>query len=59
MLAAAVASAIDYYSFCPPGANCGTNNPDLNLAIIAVNFFIGLALVVASLIHRSGPRQPS
>lgn len=45
--------AMDYYSFCPPGANCGTGSPIENLAIALVNFSIGLALVVGSVLHPS------
>ena len=45
--------AMDFYSYCPPGENCGTGNPSLNLAIALAFFFVGLALVAAGLLHRS------
>jgi len=51
--------AMNYYSFCPSGANCGTDNPSENLAIAAVNFFVGLVLVAMSVHRPSGPRLPT
>lgn len=51
--------AMGYFSFCPTGANCGTGNPGANLSIAAVNFFVGLALVVKSVRLPSRPRLPT
>jgi hypothetical protein len=51
--------AMGYYSFCPPGANCGTGNPSENLGIALVNFFVGIALVVVSVLNPSRPRLPN
>lgn len=50
--------AMRTYSICPPGANCGTNNPSINLVVNAVIFFAGLALVVVSMLYPSSPRLP-
>ena len=55
MLVGAGIGAMIYYSSCPPGANCGTGNPSMNLAIDLMFFFVGLALVGSALYrHRPG-----
>ena len=55
MLVGAGIGAMIYYSSCHPGANCGTGNPTVNLAIGITFLLVGLALVVGSALYRHRP----
>ena len=49
--------AMSYYSYYPPGANRGTGNPSVDLAIDLIFFLGGLVLVAVSVLQRRGSKR--
>lgn len=57
MLVGFALAAMDYYRFCPPGANCGTGDPTADLGLALMFIFFGLVLAAVGALYRPRPAQ--